>query len=236
MQNHKRAPPVLAAAALLSLLLVGGTLAHLSDQRLTLNTLAIGQDTGGSKAIQLSLEEPSFAKSADETSWLLENPSAELAHASQSGLVPGQYIYKDPLVTNAGSAAFYLRVKFQVEDNLLTALQDSFGLVISPDFERAADGYYYRTDENGTAAPLMPGDSVYLFRVTPGSGGSYSMRVPAGWAAADIAAFTALHGDAKQAVGFSITAEAVQCLGFDGAIPWQGVSPIAVSSRRPAAP
>lgn len=230
MRHAKRAPPLLAVLVVVALLLTGLTLAQLSDVRVTQNILAIGQDAEGNKAILLSLEEPSFAKQAEETTWLLESQSRELTSASVTGLVPGQYIYKDPVITNMGGTAFYLRVKLDAEDALLEALQTSFGLALNPGFVKAADGFYYYTDDEGSPVQMQPRDSVFFFRVTPGSGGNYSMRVPTAWTADDIAGFVTSHGDAAKVVGFGVVAEAVQCTAFDGAIPWQGVTPLAVDA------
>lgn len=146
--------------------------------------------------------------------------------------MPGQHIYKDPTVTNAGTDDVYLRVKLEAPAGLLEALQSDFGLKLNPAFVLAADGYYYYSDEQAAPQAFTPGTSALFFLVLPGAQGSYSMTVPKAWTGREIEGFLQQYGTAQESLALTITAEAVQARGFEMTVPWQGVVPQAVVSTQ----
>ncbi len=208
----------LVAISLSALLLIGLTIAYLTDQRIVTNTIGVGVNSTGKKSVMISLEELSFAAHADSATYLLNSPDKEIRTAAIYNLLPGDRIYKDPVITNSGGDSVYLRVKINMSDALVARLTTDLGLVISTDFVKQTDGYYYYVDAGGDSKEFTSGTSVPFF-VTNGTGtDKYSMAIPVTWTNGNIEAFLTAMGSST--INLEIQAEAIQYSNFDGNIPW----------------
>lgn len=93
--SKKKIAVVLAATALAASLIIGGTLAYLTDSDKKTNTFTMGN-------IDISLAEPHWDDTTDG-----------------KGLVPGSTLVKDPIVTAAAGNS-YMRVKAEFYDTSVT--------------------------------------------------------------------------------------------------------------------
>lgn len=240
--NKRRMTVAITAVALVLLMMIGMTLAYLTDQRNVLNVLGIG--TGGSSGgggedtptIQISLTEPEFKKGAIETI-MNEGEANEYTMYEMYNILPNVGVYKDPTVTNTGKEVAYVRVKMvkktavkDADGNITGYVTDPGGAALGVNdlypFANVAlatgwvagdDGYFYR------ATPLAVGESVAFF-ATQGAGTTedptHTMKVPAEIDNEDLKEIQGI-------LNLEIVAEAIQGRGFTQdltqAAPWGDV-------------
>ncbi|MDL2324262.1 hypothetical protein LJC61_03810 [Ruminococcaceae bacterium OttesenSCG-928-A16] len=240
MKAKRRVAVIATSLALAAIMLVGLTVAYLTDSRTATNVMGIGAGTDSEgnlkQSVMISLEEPSFVAHADEVTYLLANPDAEVTEASIENLLPGDNIYKDPTVTNSGADSVYLRVKIDMADAQLQKLVDDFGLEINDGFEKGTDGYYYYTGSTaGTLAEFTPGSVVEFFKTTGTGTDKYSMSIPSTWKNSDLETFL---GSDSASFEMPIIAQAIQFRNFEPTgLAWTGVADadiqeVALANRR----
>lgn len=230
--NHKRKFTVIVTClALATLMLVGLTMAYLTDMRSVVNTLGIGKGGDGPDdfSVKVSLTEPSFVAHAKAGSVTYLNDDAakgQVTAATNDNILPGDKIYKDPLVGNGGKDSILVRVKTSITEDAMDLLVDEFGLVINPLFELQSDGYYYLMD-SGAPAILAPDSAAVPFFLTTGTApDAYSMTVPLGWDYEDIENELEAVGIDYEDFDLTITAEAIQSRNYGGdtgtrPVPWE---------------
>lgn len=247
----------LTALLAATILLISATIAYLTDSRKVTNLLGVGTDRDGLQSVLISLNEPSFVLEAliqqgaqtDDVEFLQGNMD-EPIFVRRHNLLPGDYINKDPVVTNIGSNEIYLRFKIPgYRQNEITTtgtpaflLASYFRLgVVAPDVSAGSNGFYFPTANNpegyfyyvapGTTqcVPLAPGDAVDLFNALDGRDmapfRSTMQILPTMTNAQLLDIMTTLESygmrdDATGAIKLDIVAEAIQAKHFNGAIPW----------------
>lgn len=224
MKTKRKFTMMVTGLALALALMVGLTFTYLTDQRNVTNLLGIGVGTDSEgnviNAVQISLEEPSFAAKADAgtAKYLEEDKQKELTEAAMTGLLPGDFIYKDPTITNVGSEAVYLRVKIEMTAAQIQTLVDDLGLTINPQFvagDTDDNGYqyYYYVGTGTECAEVASGAEVLFFNVTDdGEGMNYSMSIPATWTNADVKDFIGASGE--KLISMPIVAQAIQARAY----------------------
>lgn len=227
MKKSRKIKVSVLAASLSALLLIGFTLAYLTDMRAVTNIL--GFNSGGSngrEGTQISLTEPAFvAQVGAENATFIDANGKEISSATLRGIEPGDSIQKDPTITNVGYEDVYLRVTFtDANQAALTKLMDEAGLKINPDFVLASDGYYYYGTETNAAAKTGQGKLLQAGDVTGQSvdffvldENNVSIHIPLSWDRAD---FTELNLKADGSLDMIIQAEALQSANYTGAYPW----------------
>ena len=95
-KSKKQMVMAAAACAMMGVMVIGGTMAYLTDSETATNTFTIGQ-------VKIDLEEPEYAKLTD---------------TQKKNLVPNQIVAKDPQVENTGvnDAIVFLKVEMPKKD------------------------------------------------------------------------------------------------------------------------
>lgn len=265
MKTKRRITVMVTSLAVALVLLVGLTMAYLTDSRSVLNQLGIGvgKDENGNikQAVQISLEEPSFIASleldgdnpVDSATYLLSDPSEEVTEALKSNLVPGDKIFKDPTITNVGSDSVYLRVKIDVTADQMEKMTTDLGLAINDEiFTKGNDNYWYYTGEKAGAscAEFSPEGVASFFKTTVDADSGrdtelsqYSMLIPNTWKNSDVREFLEVEeGESGNLLlEMKITAQAIQFKNFEpNGLEWteieeSDIEEVALGDRRPAA-
>ena len=127
-KSKKQMVMAAAACAMMGVMVIGGTMAYLTDSETATNTFTIGQ-------VKIDLEEPEYAKLTD---------------TQKKNLVPNQIVAKDPQVENTGvnDAIVFLKVEMPKKDVIVaekdgtrktTAVTELFTM-LNTDIDPAADG------------------------------------------------------------------------------------------------
>ncbi len=151
----KRISVIVTAAALVALIIVGGTLAFFTSQAEVNNVITIGD-------VKVTLTEPQFMALTDGTYRL-------------DDVVPGQKIVKDPTITNTGDHDAYIRCTVTVSGDNLSADQKASlidGLHIGSEKWVKSGDYYYYQDKLPKASVGSDSNSVKLFD---------TVTIPASW-------------------------------------------------------
>lgn len=225
MKSKRKVSIIVTTLTLAVLLLVGMTVAYLTDLREVTNKLGIGVDKDGTQNVLVSLKEPAFQAKAQagDVVYGLPKRTDEPTSVAAYNLKPGDKIFKDPQIKNAGSDSIYVRVKIGMKAAHLQKLMTDLGLAINPAFVEK-DGYYYYGA--GTAsAVLAKGSAAIDFFVIKGSDATnndhrWTMTIPETWNNDDVKEF-AEYMDTKGVIQMPIRVEAIQTQNFGGAIPWK---------------
>lgn len=227
MKTKRKLVVGITSLALVLLMLIGMTMAYLTDQRTVLNLLGLGRgkDENGNtvQAVQISLTEPSFVDKADKVTYLgateeEDGLAPEAVEVIAENLKPNEEIFKDPTIENVGAESVYLRVSANKEkiDKLA-----ELGLAINEDdfTFNEADGFWYYSADGISCAEFKKGESVQFFVVEKLEGAEdelsyYSMKIPALWGNAEIKTFVeefkAIANDENALLELGITAQAIQ--------------------------
>lgn len=125
--KKKRAAATIAACAAALALMVGGTMAYLTDTETTTNTFTVGK-------VSIDLQEPNYpGNGSDET----------------TDIVPGEEIPKDPSVKNTGknTAVVFTRVNIPMK-NVITANED--GTRVNGGAAQNTELFLFKNDEGGS--------------------------------------------------------------------------------------
>lgn len=250
--KHKRGTLLTGGALLVALmLLIGLTVAYATDFRQTQNVLGIGRGNSGDPSLLISLTEPSFTVQAlgkNGTVEYLSGTTDEPTRITVPSLVPGDYIYKDPVVKNIGNRDVYIRFKIDgfnmnqasTPGTVAYILTQQLGLQINTSsattdgfYYLPADGYFYYVTRGNNAqcasikSANLGGPAIDLFKPITGTRPfQATMQIKPGMSGTDIDSLMAaldaagLINPTTKAFKMTVTVEAIQADYFNGAIPW----------------
>lgn len=133
--------------ALLALLAIG-TAAYFTTSQHVTNVITTG-------TVEMTLTETGEGEN-------ITDGAGNVTGMSFTGVMPGQVVSKEPVITNTGSEMFYTRVKVDVSIEPAVAGAQVDTALVHPDIDgetwlKGSDGWYYYN------SALEPGKSVTLF-------------------------------------------------------------------------
>ncbi|WP_162300534.1 TasA family protein [Anaerosacchariphilus polymeriproducens] len=140
MNKKRNITLVTTAAALLAVVMIGGTLAYFTDRGEATNVVTFGK-------VNIELTEPKFEAFTNQTNTV-------------NDVYPGQTIEKDPTITvDEDSSEAYIRAKISYNNQLTKEQQAELerNLNLIEGWTKSSDGYYYYRDI------VKPTQSVLLF-------------------------------------------------------------------------
>lgn len=233
MKMKRKSIMILTTLTLVTLMLVGATLAYLTDSRQTLNILGIGignkpeeedKENPNNLMVLIKLTEDEFvaaAKAQNEKNVTAMRPGTddEYSVVKLMGIYPNQRVNKDSKITNIGLGDVYVRVKLVDETGNPIDLNDAtfqkhIKAAIGDKWVKMGDYYYYSVDgtnhakltaktKTAAAGTVNVFKEEYFDKVN--KTGPYTIYIPE----------TANNETAAKVVQLNVIAEAIQATDFE---------------------